>query len=503
MLRDYLTSAAQRTPDAVALVDDSARLSYRGLHADALAVARLLRRGGVERGDRVVVVGSNTAATAIGFWAVVLSGGVFVMVNAGTPAERLEWLVADSGAVAVIADRSRADVVGMIGRSDVCTLVIDGSTREPQLGDRAAPAGDVEQPEELPVPTPTDLAGLIYTSGSTAEPKAVMVTHANVDAAATAISGYLGLVGDDRILCLSPLSFDYGLYQMIMSARVGARLVLERSFHLPGETLNTIARERVTVLPGVPTLFAMLARLGRLERWDLSSLRLITSTAAALGAEQIDWLRRTFPAAQLFSMYGLTECKRCTYLPPADLDRKPGSVGIAIPGTEIWVVDEEGERVGPGVIGQLVVRGPTVMAGYWRRPVETAERLRPGPIPGEVVLYTGDLCRIDDEGYLYFVARTDDVIKSRGEKVAPAEVEAALRALPRVLDAAVVGVPDAVLGQAIKAFVIVESGAAVSPATLRAGCRERLEPFKVPQTVELVQELPHTANGKIEKAALV
>jgi acyl-coenzyme A synthetase/AMP-(fatty) acid ligase len=202
-------------------------------------------------------------------------------------------------------------------------------------------------------------------------------------------------------------------------------------------------------------------------------------------------------------MYGLTECKRCTYLPPEDVTRKPDSVGVAIPGTEIWLVDRNDRVVGPGEVGELVVSGPTVMAGYWNRPAETARRLRPGRYSEEVVLYTGDLCRMDDEGYLYFVSRLDDIIKTCGEKVAPAEVEAVLRSLPGVLDAAVVGVPDEIAGHAVKAFVVLDRDTTMTAAALRAACRERLEPFMVPRTVELVDELPRTTNGKIEKASLV
>jgi acyl-coenzyme A synthetase/AMP-(fatty) acid ligase len=250
-------------------------------------------------------------------------------------------------------------------------------------------------------------------------------------------------------------------------------------------------------------MFAMLARLSSPERWDLSGVRTITSTGSALASEQVAWLRGAFPRAQIFSMYGLTECKRCTYLPPVDLDRKPGSVGVAIPGNDIWLVDAEDRVVAAGEVGELVVRGPTVMAGYWRRTEETARRLRPGLNPGELVLYTGDLCRLDEDGYLYFVSRMDDVIKSRGEKVAPAEVEAALRSSSGVLEAAVVGRPDEVLGQAIHAFVVVEDRSQITPAVLRAACCERLEPSMVPQAIEIIDTMPRTANGKIAKAALV
>jgi acyl-CoA synthetase (AMP-forming)/AMP-acid ligase II len=218
--------------------------------------------------------------------------------------------------------------------------------------------------------------------------------------------------------------------------------------------------------------------------------------------KHVTLLRELFPTARIYSMYGLTECKRCTYLPPEDLARKPTSVGIAIPNTELWIVDEDGNRVGPNVVGQLVIRGATVMRGYWGKPEQTARKLRPGPLPGEVVLYTGDLCRLDDEGYLYFVARMDDVIKSRGEKVAPKEVESALVDIPGVKEAAVIGVPDEVLGQAVKAFVVCETGVTLSEREVRRACERRLESFMVPRQIVFVPELPRTDTGKVKKTAL-
>jgi acyl-CoA synthetase (AMP-forming)/AMP-acid ligase II len=228
----------------------------------------------------------------------------------------------------------------------------------------------------------------------------------------------------------------------------------------------------------------------------------VTNTAAALPVKHILMLRDIFPQAQIFSMYGLTECKRCSYLPPEDLARKPTSVGIAIPNTELWVVDEHDRRLGPGEIGQLVVRGATVMRGYWGKPEETAKKLRPGPLPGEFVLYTGDLCKFDDEGYLYFVGRTDDIIKSRGEKVAPKEVENAIVSIEGVREAAVVGVEDPLLGQAVKAFVVLEEGASLSEKDVQRECQKRLENFMVPKHVAFVPELPKTDTGKVKKTGL-
>jgi acyl-CoA synthetase (AMP-forming)/AMP-acid ligase II len=289
---------------------------------------------------------------------------------------------------------------------------------------------------------------------------------------------------------------------MIMAFRVGARLVLEKSFAYPAEFLRLVVSEGVTGLPGVPTMFAMIEGMKHLATYDFARVRYVTSTAAALPVDRLLRLRDIFPAARVYSMYGLTECKRCTYLPPEEIDRRPTSVGIAIPNTEIWLVDEHDNRLGPNQVGQLVVRGATVMQGYWEKPEATARRLRPGPLPGEFVLYAGDYCRLDEDGFLYFVGRMDEIIKSRGEKVAPKEVEAALTSIPGVCDAAVVGVPDDLLGQAIKAFVVLSDGASLTPQDIRRECQKRLEAFMVPTRVVLVPNLPRNANGKLNRTEL-
>jgi acyl-coenzyme A synthetase/AMP-(fatty) acid ligase len=213
-------------------------------------------------------------------------------------------------------------------------------------------------------------------------------------------------------------------------------------------------------------------------------------------------LQGLFPAAKIYSMYGQTECARGSYLPPEDLDRKPTSIGIPLPNTEIWVVDEHDNKLGPCQVGQLVIRGANVMKGYWGSPEATAERLRPGPLPGEFVLYTGDYCRFDEDGYLYFVSRMDDVFKSRGEKVAPREVENALVDIPGVREAAVIGVPDPILGQAVKAFVLLEQGATLTEKAVQIECGKRLEAFLVPKEVVFVNDLPRTSGGKIRKKEL-
>jgi acyl-CoA synthetase (AMP-forming)/AMP-acid ligase II len=310
------------------------------------------------------------------------------------------------------------------------------------------------------------------------------------------------MTGEDVIMCALPLAFDYGLYQILMGFMVGATVVLERSFSFPMKILETMASEAVTVFPGVPTMFSMIMGLNNLSQFDLRRLRMITNTAAALSERHIQELRALFPRATLFSMYGLTECKRVTYLPPDQLDIRPTSVGRGMPNEEVWLVDEQGKRLPNGSTGELVIRGSNVMRGYWEKPEHTARRLKLGPNPGEMVLYSGDLFRTDEEGFLYFVARKDDIIKSRGEKVSPKEVENVLYGLDGVQDATVVGVPDEMLGQAIKAFVVLRPGCKYSEKDVIRHCQGRLESFMVPKHVTIVPELPKTDTGKIKKAGL-
>jgi acyl-coenzyme A synthetase/AMP-(fatty) acid ligase len=255
--------------------------------------------------------------------------------------------------------------------------------------------------------------------------------------------------------------------------------------------------EHVTGFPGVPTTFSLLLSMD-LSKYDLTSLRYLTNTAAALPPSHILQLREKFPWATLYSMYGLTETKRTLYLPPAQLDIRPDSVGIPIPGTEAWIEDEYGNRAPPGQVGELVVRGRHVMRGYWQDLENSAKRYRPGSIPGERLCHTGDLFRMDEEGFFYFVSRKDDVIKSRGEKVPPKEVENALYGIDGVLEVAVIGIPDPILGQAIKALIVTKDNS-LTEAKVLAYCRAHLEDFMVPNLVEFHDQLPKTASGKIKK----
>ncbi len=509
MLHHFLEASSHRYPDKVALIADGRRLTYAEVEQEANRLAWALREAGVRRGDRVAIWLPNGIEAAIAIFAVLKADGIFVPLNPTLKAEKLRHILADSGAVALFTLRRHAalfpDVLERLPTLRLIIAVGQSGKRPDGLPQGAFAWSTLAEGQPAsPPPSMTigvDLAALIYTSGSTGVPKGVMSTHDNMTFAARSIITYLENRPDDIVINVLPLSFDYGLYQWLMVTGFGGTLVLERSFAYPAAVLRRIEEERVTGLPGVPTLFALLLRLD-LSAFDLASLRYLTNTAAALPVEHIHRLRAAFPQARLYSMYGLTECKRALYLPPKELDRRPASVGVPIPGTEAWIEGENGKRLPPGEIGELVIRGPHVMQGYWHRPEATAARYRTGAYPADRRLYSGDLFRQDEAGYFYFVARKDEIIKSRGEKVAPKEVEAVLYRLEGVVEAAVLGVPDPILGQAIKAFVVVEKGSGLDERAILRHCRLHLEDFMVPRYVELRAALPRNASGKIDRRAL-
>lgn len=507
LLHHFLESSARLVPERTALVTGGQRHTYARIDADAARLAGTLRARGVVRGDRVAIFADNGVELVVSIFGALKAGAVFMPVNALTKGDKLAYVLNDSQAACLITTQVLSSVWehALSHNASVHTCIVSdlpAASRDPRRLSYAAALADAPADLWPFVPIDQDLASIIYTSGSTGEPKGVMLTHLNMVSAARSVNGYLGMTGDDVILCAQPLAFDYGLYQVLMGFLVGATIVLERSFSFPVKILQTMAQEGVTVFPGVPTMFSMIMALESLSQFDLRRLRMITNTAAALSETHIRELRQLFPQATLFSMYGLTECKRVTYLPPEQLDIRPTSVGRGMPNEEVWLVDDNGIRLPNGSTGELVIRGSNVMRGYWAKPEQTARRLKPGPYPGEMVLYSGDMFRTDEEGFLYFVARKDDIIKSRGEKVSPREVENALYAIAGVLEAAVVGVSDEILGQAVKAFVVLRPGYSYTEKDIIRHCLTRLENFMAPKYVEFVASLPRTDTGKIKKTGL-
>src|ERR1700674_3532723 len=493
-VESFLELSAARLPDKTALVCNGRRFTYAELETKANRLAGSLIAGGIERGDRVAIYLENSAEAVISIFAILKAGALFLVVNPTTKPDKASYILNNCRAAGLITDRPKLSALsdaavdtphlrgawvahGALGAEFATTKRLIDLTAVLE-NDTLSAVPPVKQSIDI------DLAALIYTSGSTGRPKGVMLTHLNIVSAATSITTYLENRSDDIILNVLPLSFDYGLYQMLMAFKIGGALVLERSFTYPYRIIELLKQEHVTGFPIVPTISEILLQLD-LSAHRFPALRYITNTAAVLPTEHIRRLRDLFPDVKIFSMYGLRECKRVSYLPPSQIDIRPTSVGRGMPNEEVYIDDDTGRRAEAGAVGELIVRGSNVMKGYWELPEETDRMLKPGPLPGEKVLHTGDLFRMDEEGYLYFVARKDDIIKTRGEKVSPREVEDVLHAMPGVAEAAVIGVPDELLGEAIKAVVRPQAGVHLTAEEVIHWCSLKLENFMLPKFVEI------------------
>jgi long-chain acyl-CoA synthetase len=520
LVHEYLSRSASRFPDKIALVCGEERWTYRALDQYSDYLAHVLGEIGVHKGDRVIVFLDNSSETVISLYGILKAGAVFVILNSAIKSRKLKYILRDSGARLLITHTRKArtvieaeealsentHIIWVGNPSDIPKRQSARSLSWNSIFQNFDPASDLAENGKGDSMRASlidlDIAALIYTSGSSGEPKGVISGHCNMVAAARSIIQYLENISDDIVLNVLPLSFDYGLYQVIMAFMFSGTVVMEKSFLYPVKFLECIEKERVTGLPIVPTMAAMLLKMGNLDAYDLRSLRYISNTAAALPVEHIRKIKDLFPHARLFSMYGLTECKRVSYLPPEELDRRASSVGKAMPNCEISVVDGEGKEVAPGEVGELVIRGANVMQGYWNAPELTARIFRQGRRPGETLLYSGDYFKKDSDGFLYFIGRKDDMIKTRGERVSAREVENVLCEMDGIAEAAVLGVPDDILGQVIKAFVVPGQKRSLAEQDVRRYCMRCLEPFMVPKYLVIVEELPKTPHGKVDKKSL-
>ncbi|MEA1952272.1 MAG: AMP-binding protein [Planctomycetota bacterium] len=520
-IESFLEESARRRPGKTALVCGGRRLTYAELDASANRLARGLIERGIRRGDRVAVFLPNSVEAVVGIFAVLKSGAAFVMINPSTKSGKLSYVLNDSRAAAILLPRRKLAMVGQLDEEPpnmkltICTgKGLAAETNGPNnsyvdydrlVEERGGSADDTEKPAVES--DADDLAAVIYTSGSTGRPKGVMHAHKNLAAATDSIAQYLENNEDDVILGVLSLSFGYGLTQLLTATKSSATLVLEESFTYPHAVMKRFEEERVTGFAMVPTIAAILLQMD-LTKYDLRGLRYLTNAGAALPVPHVTALRNVLPHVRIFLMYGQTECIRTSFLPPEMIDTRPGSVGRGIPGVGAYVVDEAGRRALAGETGELVVRGANLMQGYWDLPEETKKSLRGDKETGEKLLYTGDLFKTDDDGYLYFVSRKDDMIKTRGEKVSPREVENVLHSHPDIAEAVVFGRPDDILGEAVHAAVVLRDARELpehrlSQREVQRYCNSRLEDFMVPQVVSFRDSLPKTPNGKIDKQELL
>ncbi len=513
LLHDLILEQAGRRPQATAIVHRQQALSYAELAAQVQAMAGGLLALGLSRLERVAVYLPKRPETVGALFGAALAGGVFVPINPLLKPEQVAHILKDCNVRVLVTASERTKLLAPVLAEchDLHFLVLVDTTEPPPLhhletlGWQALLDSNSTRPGHRNIDM--DMTAILYTSGSTGKPKGVVLSHRNLLTGALSVAEYLGNHSDDRLLAVLPLSFDAGLSQLTTAFAAGARAVL-MDYLLPRDVINTVAREGITGLTAVPPLWVQLAQLS----WPpeaQESLRYIANTGGHMPRTTLTTLRRGLPNTQVFLMYGLTEAFRSTYLPPAELDRRPDSIGKAIPNAEILVVREDGSPCTPGEPGELIHRGALVALGYWNDPDKTAQRFRPAPglPPGlpmpEMAAWSGDTVRMDEDGFLYFIGRKDDMIKTSGYRVSPTEVEEVVYGSGLVAEAAAIGVPHPLLGQGI--VVVVKSLRAddFDAAAMIEHCRRQLPNFMVPLHIVSRDSLPRNPNGKIDRKGLV
>lgn len=514
LIHHLLENATAVNPSKEAVVDligGRRSVDYRDFQAMAANCAAVLQRAGLERGDRVAIYLPKSTEEAAGIFAASMAGGVFVDVNSLLLGHQVAHILIDCGVKYLITSqrewaRIDHDLEGVESLRGL--LFVDDNAHE--INTRIPVVASVMRGSDLPRASCAigeDLAGILYTSGSTGKPRGVMLSHRNLLAGARIVSSYLLLGPAERVLSILPFSFDYGLNQLLTVLQHGATIVLFQ-YRFPSEIVRTLQTEQITGLAGVPLIWAGLVHhTSGLSETQPPSLRYITNSGGAVPTATVHNLRRLLPSTQIFLMYGLTEAFRSTYLPPEEVDRRPDSIGKAIPETEILVVNSEGRLCKPGELGILIHRGPTVSLGYWNKPELTAQFFRPHPfIPkdqgGDVVCYSGDLVRMDEDGFLYFAAREDGQIKSQGYRVSPGEVEEVLMETGELAQAAVIGLPAGEAGEKIHALVVPMGNASLGTDEILRRCALRLPAYMLPKSIEILDSLPRTPNGKTDYKSL-
>ena len=510
LIHDFLFDSARRTPGAEALAYGPARLDYAALASAVERAAGAFLAAGVQPRERVAVFLEKRIENVAAMFGASLAGAVFVPVNPQLKPEQVAHILADCNVRILVTSPERLAQLGeaLAACPDVRTVFVTGAvvpqaSCEVRAWDTAQTAPDAAVLAARR-PIDADMAAILYTSGSTGKPKGVVLSHRNMVAGARSVASYLNMTPQDRILSVLPLSFDYGLSQLTCAFLVGATAVLLNHLFAK-DVLKAVVEERITGLAAVPPLWFQLCTLP----WPQDcTLRYLTNSGGAMPKTTVAALRAALPNAELFLMYGLTEAFRSTYLPPAELDRRPDSMGRAIPNAQVMVVRPDGTPCEPNEPGELVHRGALVSLGYWNDPVKTAERFKPAPgqdpaLPlVEMAVWSGDTVRMDEEGYLYFIGRSDDMIKVSGYRVSPNEVEEAVYATGLVGETVAFGVPHPQLGQAIVLLALPKDGD-LAPAALLKECQRRLPAWMVPAHVAMASEaFPRNPNGKIDRKSL-
>ena len=509
LVHDFIFRSAQRTPDAPALAHGARRLDYAALERAVRSAAATLLGHGIGRAARVAVYLEKRIENVAACFGATAAGAVFVPVNPLLKAAQVAYILADCDVTILVTSLERLRLLA--GSLSACpaltTVLVVGEGELPSMAGLTVAAWDAAATTfaRQHAVIDTDMAAILYTSGSTGNPKGVVLSHRNLVAGAVSVASYLELTPADRVLSVLPLSFDYGFSQLTTAFHAGASVVLIN--HLfPRDIVKAVREEGITGLAAVPPLWIQLAQLD----WPAPcTLRYLTNSGGAMPLPTVAALGAALPGASLFLMYGLTEAFRSTYLPPAELARRPDSMGRAIPNAEVMVVRPDGSRCAPGEAGELVHRGALVAMGYWNDPAKTAERFRPAPgqdpalpLP-EIAVWSGDTVRCDADGYLYFIGRSDDMIKVSGYRISPTEIEQAVHAAQLAAEVAAFAVAHPVLGHAIVLLAVAREGVELTGAALLKECQRRLPAYMVPAHIDIrAAPLPRNPNGKIDRKLL-
>jgi acyl-CoA ligase (AMP-forming) (exosortase A-associated) len=489
-------------PHKAFLIDGDKSVTYAQLDTEISALSGYLQAEGIRPGDRVIVNLRKSIAEVAAMFAVSMAGAVIVNVNAQLTAEQFCHIARDCTVkLALVESRMAKALAAMPRPSTLSRVVVRGAVPEQSSFDRW-PVGDISINGRVVACLDCELAMIIYTSGSTGKPKGVMLSHRNILAGARSVARYLELGDTDRLLSVLPYSFDYGLNQLTTMLLVGGTIVHQK-VTMAAEVIQSANKFFITGLAGVPPLWHQIVRLLEQQETPLPSLRFITNSGGKISPATLERLPDVFPNVDIYSMYGLTEAFRSTYLPPEKFHTKSGSVGQAVPGAQVYIVNRDAGLAGPGESGELVHRGPLVSMGYWGLPEETSRIVRPCPalaaiIGDECVVYSGDTFEIDDDGDLWFAGRSDALIKTSGFRVSPEEIEDLAYRSTMVVDTVAFGVAHESLGEAIQLAVSLRPG--FGEDDIVKYCRRSMPAYMIPQKIHLWSgDMPRTASGKLAR----
>ncbi len=497
LVHHFLENSADKYPQKEAVWHKESWTSYMDIDQKANSIANFLIANGIHRGDRIALLMENSTDYIICYFGILKSGAVVVAINNEVTADNLLFYLNNSESAALITSNRFSPLLSILSRCPSVRFLI---TDTPAVNccfllQDILKTGNTERPQ-LPIIS-LDLASIVYTSGSTGKPKGVMLSHQNLSDNTISISQYLKLTSEDRIMVVLPLYYIYGNSLLTTHFFCGGSVIIDNRFMFPNLIIETMKRLQVTGFAGVPSTYMILLNKSSIKQSKLESLRYITQAGGSLAPSVQLQVAETFAPAKLYVMYGTTEAApRLTYLEPEMLPLKLGSIGKAIPNVEVIIADEHGRALPVGQIGEIAARGSNIMVGYWKDPQSSTAVIRNG------YYFTGDLGKTDEDGYIYVVGRTKDMIKVGGNRVSAKEVEEALLSLPEISEAAVIGVPDSILGEAIKAFIVFKSDSPLEITEIKKQLSPLLSPYKIPSLYSFHIELPKNESGKIMKEKL-